>query len=149
MTIRTFSIRHADIMSAHITNDDEGLIIINPKWEDLDPMLKRDVIRDLKADLDSIFEDVQSEYDEGFLYKNNNNSGKDESLQEEEQSRILKLPEVLKICRISRASLYLKINEGTFPASIKLGKRSVGWIKEEIQDWIDHRIKESRSSPIP
>jgi len=76
MTIRTFSIRHANVMSAHITNDDEGLIIINPKWEDLDPMLKRDVIGDLKADLDSIFEDVQAEYDEFFLPKNKNNSGK-------------------------------------------------------------------------
>ena len=151
MTVRTFAIRHANIMTAHITNDDEGLIIINEKWENLDPMLKRDVIGDLKADLDSIFNDVQEEFDE-FFHRSESATVvnlmppeiKQNSNLQEEQSQILKLPEVLKLCCISRATVYAQINAGTFPAPIKLGKRSVGWVKEEIQAWINKKINQTR-----
>ena len=31
-----------------------------------------------------------------------------------------------------------------FPKPIKLGKRSSGWIEEEIDEWIEERIRESR-----
>ena len=59
-------------------------------------------------------------------------------------NRVLRLPEVLTVCGLSRSSVYLKIKEETFPTPIKLGERSVGWIEEEIQDWIDQRIHECR-----
>ena len=59
-------------------------------------------------------------------------------------NRVLRLPEVLTVCGLSRSSIYLKIKQGGFPPPIKLGERSVGWIEEEIQDWIDQRIHEAR-----
>jgi len=33
--------------------------------------------------------------------------------------------------------------EGTFPRSIKLGKRSIGWPSSAIDNWIDEQIQKS------
>jgi prophage regulatory protein len=49
---------------------------------------------------------------------------------------------VINIAGLSRTSIYNRIEEGTFPKQISLGERSVGWIKSEILEWIDSRIKE-------
>ena len=59
-------------------------------------------------------------------------------------NRVLRLPEVLTVCGLSRSAVYLKIQQGAFPPPIKLGARSVGWIEEEIQAWINQRINEAR-----
>jgi prophage regulatory protein len=56
--------------------------------------------------------------------------------------QIIKLPSVINISGLSRTSIYNRIEEGTFPKQISLGERSVGWIKSEILEWIDSRIKE-------
>lgn len=63
-------------------------------------------------------------------------------------NQILRLPEVLDKTSLSRSSIYVLINTGQFPKQIKLGERSVGWIAEEINDWIDSRIEESRSEGV-
>jgi prophage regulatory protein len=34
------------------------------------------------------------------------------------------------------------IAEGTFPRSIKLGKRAVGWLASEVAQWQQQRIDE-------
>lgn len=59
---------------------------------------------------------------------------------------ILRLPLVRARTGLSRSTIYLKISEGTFPAPISLGERSVGWIESEVDAWIAERIKESRES---
>ncbi len=59
-------------------------------------------------------------------------------------NQILRLPEVLDKTSLSRSSIYVLINAGQFPKQIKLGERSVGWIAEEINQWIEERIKNSR-----
>jgi prophage regulatory protein len=61
-------------------------------------------------------------------------------------TRILKLPEVIRMSCLARSTIYLRMKEKTFPTPIKLGERSVGWIEEEIQDWINQQIEASRSS---
>jgi len=60
-------------------------------------------------------------------------------------TRILRLPEV--ICRVGmrRASIYHAISQSSFPKQIILSKRTVGWIEQEIEDWLAARIKASRS----
>jgi prophage regulatory protein len=58
------------------------------------------------------------------------------------EHQIIKLPSVINIAGLSRTSIYNRIEEGTFPKQISLGERSVGWIKSEILEWIDSRIKE-------
>lgn len=37
---------------------------------------------------------------------------------------------------LSRSTIYLRIQEGTFPKSIRLGPRAVGWIESEIEAWL-------------
>lgn len=56
-------------------------------------------------------------------------------------SKILKLPDVIDRCGLSRSSIYAFIRDQTFPAPIPLGKRSVGWKSDEITTWIEQRAE--------
>lgn len=60
--------------------------------------------------------------------------------------QILKLPEVTKITGLARSTIYKLISEGLFPKQIKLTSFSSGWIKSEVDQWIDERIAISRDS---
>ena len=57
---------------------------------------------------------------------------------------IWRLPEVMAHTGLSRSTIYHKISENEFPHSINLGLRSVGWIADEVIDWIQNCIDESR-----
>jgi prophage regulatory protein len=59
---------------------------------------------------------------------------------------ILRFPQVIKITGLPRSTIYAKLADDNFPRPIKLGERSVGWIEEEIQNWINQQIEASRSS---
>lgn len=59
---------------------------------------------------------------------------------------IWRLPEVMAHTGLSRSTIYLKISLGDFPPQISLGLRAVGWIADEIIDWINEQIKKSRPS---
>ncbi len=61
-------------------------------------------------------------------------------------SRILRLPEVLQRVGLSRSSVYKRISEGSFPRSIPLGAKSVGFVESEVEAWIEKRIKERHSA---
>jgi integrase/predicted DNA-binding transcriptional regulator AlpA len=52
----------------------------------------------------------------------------------------LRLPAVMKRTGLSRSSIYAYIQKRKFPAPIKIGERSVGWLENEILKWIDSRI---------
>lgn len=45
----------------------------------------------------------------------------------------------------SRSSIYLKMQDGTFPKPIKLGARAVGWLESEIEEWLQARIEKRDS----
>lgn len=59
--------------------------------------------------------------------------------------KILRRPKVLGKVQICCSTMYAMIAAGEFPAPIKLGPRSVGWIAQEIDDWLEDRIKERDS----
>ena len=59
---------------------------------------------------------------------------------------IWRLPEVLARTGLSRSTVYHLMSLDEFPQSINLGLRSVGWIADEIIDWINERIEKSRPS---
>ena len=59
---------------------------------------------------------------------------------------IWRLPEVMARTGLSRSTIYDKMKNGEFPLSINLGPRAVGWIAEEVLDWIDKQIERSRRS---
>lgn len=41
--------------------------------------------------------------------------------------RLLRLSELLKLIPLSRATLYRRMAEGTFPKALKIGERSIAW----------------------
>lgn len=56
--------------------------------------------------------------------------------------RIIRLKEVIDSTGLSRSTIYKYISEGSFPKSLDLGGRSVGWLESEIQDWIMVKVEE-------
>jgi prophage regulatory protein len=57
---------------------------------------------------------------------------------------VLRLPQVMEKVGISRSGVYQRVKEGSFPPAVRLGRRSVGWLEGEIDDWLAARIEESR-----
>jgi prophage regulatory protein len=60
--------------------------------------------------------------------------------------RILRLPEVIARVGLKRASIYLRVADGTFPKQIALGVRAVGWLESEIDAWIAMRIQSRKNT---
>lgn len=56
---------------------------------------------------------------------------------------IYRLPAVINRTGLSRSTVYNLISDGEFPAPVRLGKRSVGWVDEDIDAWIAHKISQS------
>ena len=55
----------------------------------------------------------------------------------QERLSILRRKQVEKRTGLSRSTIYLRIQEGTFPRPIKLGgARAVGWLENEINAWL-------------
>ena len=74
------------------------------------------------------------------------------------QKRFIRLPEVLSRTGYGRTTIYRKMEDGSFPRSVKLGGpledpnafdcRAVAWIEDEVEQWIESRIDERDSSLI-
>ena len=74
------------------------------------------------------------------------------------QKRLIRLPEVLSRTGYGRTTIYRKMEDGSFPRSVKLGGpledpnafdcRAVAWIEDEVEQWIESRIDERDSSLI-
>jgi prophage regulatory protein len=59
--------------------------------------------------------------------------------------QILKLPDVIKVTGLARSTIYKLIGENRFPKQIKLTSFSSGWLKSEIEHWLNERIAISRN----
>jgi prophage regulatory protein len=59
----------------------------------------------------------------------------------QEKLSILRRKQVEKRTGLSRSTIYLRIQEGTFPRPIKLGARAVGWLENEIEAWLTARME--------
>ena len=57
---------------------------------------------------------------------------------------IWRLPVVMDHTGLSRSFIYSKISLGEFPPPIKLGPRAVGWVSDEVEEFIQSRIDASR-----
>ena len=59
--------------------------------------------------------------------------------------RVIRLPELKSQIRLSRSTIYNKINpkskhyDSNFPKPFKLGERSIAWILAEVQAWIESK----------
>lgn len=63
-------------------------------------------------------------------------------LNTEQPNRLMRLKEVMHISGLSRASIYSFMEDGTFPQSVSLGARAIGWRYQDLQDWIQEKIQE-------
>ena len=52
---------------------------------------------------------------------------------------IHRLNSVIVRVGLSKATLYKMIKAGSFPASKRLGLRSVGWLESDLKAWIESR----------
>jgi prophage regulatory protein len=54
----------------------------------------------------------------------------------QEKLTILRRNRVEDRTGLSRSTIYLRIQEGTFPRPISLGAQAVGWLEHEIEAWL-------------
>jgi prophage regulatory protein len=54
-------------------------------------------------------------------------------------NHIIRLNQVKQICGLSRSSIYAAVKRGDFPAPISLGARAIGWLSNEVENWINTR----------
>lgn len=59
-------------------------------------------------------------------------------------SNLIRLPEVQRRTGFGKAWIYRLMSQGKFPASVKIGSRSIAFIESEVDEWINSRIEESR-----
>jgi prophage regulatory protein len=62
--------------------------------------------------------------------------------------KILRRPQVEDRTGLSRSTIYAKISANEFPKAVLLGRRAVGWVESEIDDWLMRQIQRSRSALI-
>jgi len=55
--------------------------------------------------------------------------------------KILRLTDVINLTGLGRSSIYKLMAVGDFPLSVPLFNRSVGWVEQEVLDWIKQRIE--------
>jgi len=53
-----------------------------------------------------------------------------------DREHYLRLPEVLRLTGLSRATLYRKIKAGTFPRQYRIAERCCGWRASEVAVWV-------------
>ena len=69
-----------------------------------------------------------------------------------QKHRFIRLSEVMSRTGYGRTSIYRKMEDGSFPKSLKLGgppkdpnefdSRAIAWIEEEVDQWIESRIQD-------
>ena len=57
------------------------------------------------------------------------------------EQQFIRLNKVKEITSLSKSSIYRLISEGDFPKQIQIGKRAVVWVRSDINDWINQKLK--------
>jgi prophage regulatory protein len=63
-----------------------------------------------------------------------------------DEAIFLRLPKVKVVTGLSKSSLYELIRANSFPAPVRLGARTVAWIRSEVIEWAAERILSSRAA---
>ena len=77
---------------------------------------------------------------------------KSTQISNKQKNRFIRLNEVMSRTGYGRTSIYRKMEDGSFPKSLKLGgtpkdpnefdSRAVAWIEDEVDQWIESRIED-------
>jgi prophage regulatory protein len=57
------------------------------------------------------------------------------------EPRLQRLAEVRDRTGLSRSEIYRRVSIGTFPAPVKLGRRSTAWDSRKISAWIEEVLE--------
>ena len=52
---------------------------------------------------------------------------------------LLRLPEVIKLTGLSRATIHRRERAGRFPNRVQISDNAVGWYEREVRAWLDSR----------
>lgn len=66
------------------------------------------------------------------------------NLRARELPRLLRLQDVCRTTGLCRSMIYRMEAEKRFPQRVKIGLRAVGWIEQEVAQWVADRIASSR-----
>ncbi|MDR5873793.1 AlpA family transcriptional regulator [Vreelandella gomseomensis] len=59
-------------------------------------------------------------------------------------NRLLRRKDVEQKTGKSRSAIYEGIRQGTFPAPVPIGGKSVAWLEEEVDSWIANCLEERK-----
>ena len=65
-------------------------------------------------------------------------------------SKVLRFKPMREKVGLSRPTIYRKMRRGEFPAAIDLGNGQLGWLEEEVDEWIasrPRRIPQGHGAP--
>lgn len=51
-----------------------------------------------------------------------------------------RLPKVLARAGLGKSTVYKLISEGKFPRPVSIGARAIGFVSEEVDEWINSRV---------
>ena len=53
---------------------------------------------------------------------------------------LLKIQKVIELSTLSRSTIYRLVETGKFPRPVKLTTRTIGWVEEEVRDFLQEKI---------
>lgn len=66
----------------------------------------------------------------------------DDLIHRNNNMRLIKIKEVIKMTSLSRATIYKYMAEDSFPKPVPLGAKAVAWVEDEVENWIYEKIDE-------
>ena len=54
-------------------------------------------------------------------------------------TRVLRYPDVQRMTGLSRKTVERRLKAGDFPVPVRLGRRAVGFLADEVERWIRER----------
>ena len=57
---------------------------------------------------------------------------------------LIRMPDAMRRTGYGKAWIYCLISQDKFPKPVKIGSRSIAFVKSDIDEWINQRIAESR-----
>ena len=66
------------------------------------------------------------------------------SLQSPREPAFLRRKDVQNRTGLARSTIYLYVQQGSFPKPVTLGRRAVGWLESEVSAWITERVRIAR-----
>lgn len=61
-------------------------------------------------------------------------------------TRFLRLPAVIDLTGLNRATIYEMVDRGDFPKPAKIGARAIAWPENEVEAWAAERLAEREAA---